>query len=101
MTLTLGRSLTLLVTYNRNNDNALSKAESVMFAEELIYTKRKEIELTQQDIVGIQKWKSDLEREGKNVIDELTKLFAPHIIGYDHAKKGILVQCANAGTNPL
>ena len=81
----------------RNNDSALNKAESVLFAEELIYTKRKEIALTEQDKEEIQKWKSDLGKEGKSVINEAMHLFAPHVFGYNHIKKGILVQCANAG----
>jgi DNA replicative helicase MCM subunit Mcm2 (Cdc46/Mcm family) len=81
----------------RSNDNINSKPESVLFSDELIYIKRKEITLTEKDKQNIRVWKTDLEKNGKNIIDESVKLFAPHLMGYDHIKKGIFIQCVNAG----
>jgi DNA replicative helicase MCM subunit Mcm2 (Cdc46/Mcm family) len=81
----------------RNNDSLMNRPESVLFCEDLIYAKRKEIELTEQDRRGIQTWKCDLEKQGKSVIDEAVSLIAPEMIGYGHMKKGMLIQCANAG----
>ena len=81
----------------RANDNLNNKPESVMFVDELIYVKRKEITLTQEDKDNIVSWKSELEKNGKSIIGEAIGLFAPHLIGFDHIKKGIFVQCVNAG----
>lgn len=82
----------------RNNDSLMSRPEAVLFSEDLIYAKRKEIELTEEDKQNIQTWKSDLEKQGKkSIINEAVSLIAPEMIGYDHTKKGILVQCVNAG----
>lgn len=81
----------------RNNDNLNSKPECVLFTDDLVYTKRKEIALTKQDKDEIQGWKSALDKKGVSVIDELTRLFAPEMIGFDHVKKGIFIQCVNAG----
>ena len=64
---------------------------------DIIYVKRKEIILTQEDKDEIEVWKEKLEKEGKNPIDEAVKKFAPHLIGFEHIKKGIFVQCVNAG----
>lgn len=81
----------------RNNDSLNSKPESVLFAQDLIYVKRKEVTLTHEDKDRIMTQKADIEKQGKNIIDESIKLFAPQIIGFDHIKKGIFVQCVNAG----
>ena len=81
----------------RNNDSLNSKPECVLFADDLGYIKRKEIALTEQDKDEIHGWKSALDKKGVSVIDELTRLFAPEMIGFDHVKKGIFIQCVNAG----
>lgn len=82
----------------RNNGSLMSRPEAGLFSEDLIYAKRKEIELTEEDKRTIQTWKSDLEKQGKkSIINESVSLIAPEMIGYDHIKKGVLVQCVNAG----
>lgn len=81
----------------RNNDNVNSKPESVLFSDELIYTKRNEITLTQQDIDEIHQWKQEIKRQGKNVIDELASKMIPEVLGMDNVKKGLLIMDANAG----
>lgn len=44
-----------------------------------------------------QTWRSSIEREGKNVITELVRIFAPIVIGNNHVKEGLLMIGANAG----
>lgn len=81
----------------RNNDNLNSKPESVLFSDELVYTKRNEITLIEQDVDDIKKWKQEKEVQGKNAVDELVSLMIPEVLGMDNIKKGLLIMDANAG----
>ena len=81
----------------RTNDNLNSRPESVLFSDELVYTKRNEITLTRLNINKIKRWKLEKENQGKNVIDELVSLMVPEVLGMDHIKKGLLIMEANAG----
>ena len=81
----------------RNNDNLNSRPESILFSDELVYTKRNEITLTRRDINKINKWKLDKEKQGKNVVNELVSLMIPEVLGMDHIKKGLFIMDANAG----
>src|SRR5207249_6291451 len=50
----------------RKNDNANSKAVTVLYAEGIEYLNRKEkSKLTKQDIEEIKSWKSSIERDGE------------------------------------
>ena len=81
----------------RKNDNANSKAITVLYANSIEYIEREELTLTEQGYQRNRSWKLSIENQGKNIIDELAKKFAPTIIGNEHNKKGLLYVCANAG----
>ncbi len=81
----------------RKNDNPHNKLETVLFADSLEYEKRDDFILTDKDKLDLENWKLGIENQDKNVVDELTKLFAPEIIGLEIVKKGMLLVSANAG----
>jgi DNA replicative helicase MCM subunit Mcm2 (Cdc46/Mcm family) len=81
----------------RRNDNPGNKAETVLFADSIEYPKKQEVRLTQKDVAQIQQWETELEKQGKNPIDELVKLFAPEFIETEHIKRSVLITCVNAG----
>jgi DNA replicative helicase MCM subunit Mcm2 (Cdc46/Mcm family) len=81
----------------RKNDNANSKAITVLYAKSIDYIEREELALTGKYVEEIEAWKSSTENEAKSITDELVKKFAPTIVGNEHNKKGLLFVCANAG----
>lgn len=81
----------------RKNDNPHNKLETVLFAHSLEYLKRSDLILTEKDIQNIQDWKQEQQSSGKNILSELSKLYAPELIGLDNIKKGMLLACVTAG----
>jgi DNA replicative helicase MCM subunit Mcm2 (Cdc46/Mcm family) len=96
----LGEIVTIIgnISIERKNDNPKNKMISVLYAESIEYISRKEeSKLTEKDIEEITSWKRSIEKEDQNPINELVKMFAPTIVGYEHVKKGLLMVGANAG----
>ncbi len=81
----------------RKNDNPHNKLETVLFADSMEGGNRQEIILSENDIEIIRKWKEDKETQGKNITNELVKLFAPDLIDLDRVKKGMLLVAVSAG----
>jgi replicative DNA helicase Mcm len=96
----LGEIVTITgnISIERKNDNQKNKMISALYAESIEYISRKEeSKLTEKDIEEMTSWKRSIEDQFKNPLDELVKMFAPTIVGYEHVKKGLLMVGANAG----
>ncbi len=81
----------------RKNDNPHNKLETVLFADSMEGGNRQLIVLSENDIKIIRNWKDEKVNQGKNITDELVKLFAPDLIDLDRVKKGMLLVTASAG----
>ena len=83
----------------RRNDNPNNRAETVLFADDegIEYAEKHELKLSQPNIEKIQQWQSDIQKQGKNPIDELVSMISPEYIEMDFLKKSVLLACANAG----
>ncbi len=81
------------------NDNPNNRAETVLFADDegIEYAEKHELKLTQPNVVKIQQWLTDIQKQDMNPIDELVSMISPEYIEMDYLKKSILFACANAG----
>ena len=77
--------------------NKTKKMLSYLFAKQIKYEQREQLELSALDIEAINRLKN---REGdKNIISKLASMFAPDIIGHDIVKRGLLFSAVNSGTD--
>jgi DNA replicative helicase MCM subunit Mcm2 (Cdc46/Mcm family) len=67
-----------------------------LYGESIQYLNREDLSLTKLDIEAIKRFRN-LKSENK-IIDELVSMFDHSIVGYDHAKKGILCSAVNTST---
>lgn len=63
------------------------KATTVMYASHVKYEREEESPITDEDIALFEKFAAE---HGANTPDELTKMFAPQVIGHEDAKRGLL-----------
>jgi len=77
------------------NNGKQGKLFPYFYAESITYEDRKETTLNDKDIENIKSYVSLVGK--KNVIDKLTDMFDPSIIGFRHVKKGILLSAVNTG----
>ena len=81
----------------RKDGNNKNKLEPVLYAKSIQYSKREEIQLTQQDIMELENWKASVLKEGKEIIPELVKKVNPRIVGYESAKEAGLMALTSVG----
>ena len=71
--------------------NSKSKKKfSILHATSIEYLNRKEISVTEKDIKMIQKFVFDCKFNNWDLMDKLTAMFAPNIIGHNDRKRGVL-----------
>jgi replicative DNA helicase Mcm len=81
----------------RNEGNNSGRYITVFYSESAEYTGRDKIELNQQVIQNIEARKSEVTKEGKNIIDLLVEKLSPTVVGHEFVKKSLLLAAANAG----
>jgi replicative DNA helicase Mcm len=73
------------------------KMLSYVFAKQVKYEQREQLELSALDVDAINRLKN---REGeKNIISKLVSMVAPDIIGHDIVKEGLLLCAVNSGAD--
>jgi DNA replicative helicase MCM subunit Mcm2 (Cdc46/Mcm family) len=76
------------------------KPNAVMYAENVEYTGREVIEITDKDKEWIQNFvKQHSSQDDDKIIDELVHMFAPEIIGHEMVKFGMLMVAAYTGSD--
>jgi replicative DNA helicase Mcm len=69
-----------------------SKINSRLYSHSITYEARREISLSSMDVAAIKRFVS---KYGDDTIDELVKLFAPKVVGFNNIKKGLLLCAAS------
>ena len=75
--------------------NNKGKSYPLVYVNSIEYNSREEVILTEQDIQAIRRF---VYTNGPNTIKKLRSMVAPHIIGYEEIKEGILYSAVSDGS---
>ena len=78
----------------KNEGNGSGKYINMFCSGSIEYARRDKVELTDQAIQDIERWKNE---QGSNLLGALVESFAPIVVGHQFVKKSLLIAVANAG----
>jgi DNA replicative helicase MCM subunit Mcm2 (Cdc46/Mcm family) len=81
----------------RNEANNSGRHVTVFYSESIDYNRKNKIEVSQKDIKNMERWKNEVIKQDKNIIDLLVEKYCPTVTGHEFVKKSILLALANAG----
>lgn len=73
-----------------------NKLYPCLYSESIKYESKQDLILTEKDREAIRKFTV---LKGDKIIDELVKMVAPSVIGYNHAKEGLLLAASSTGND--